>query len=315
MTHKRKLPLWLVALLALLLAVLLTVVALNSGKDSGPEQQQHVAIPDAQEPVAEEIERSMAEDHKSIEPPSLPVVPLAERGISLILDDVGYDLPALKRILKLSVPVAVSVIPDAPFARQSAELAHQSGQIVMLHLPMEPSTQKYRDRMSAAFLHEKMSGEQLRQTFIRDLDMVPYVEGVNNHMGSHLTLLEQPMRHVMQLCQERGLFFVDSKTSGKSVAAKMAAEQGIAWASRQIFLDHDINEQAMLKAWDRARRCVERNLRCVVIAHPHAESVAFLEKHLSQQDVGSMVSVKSMLAPAVNAVQLHPVEENGEKLL
>ncbi|OIO67744.1 MAG: hypothetical protein AUJ57_10645 [Zetaproteobacteria bacterium CG1_02_53_45] len=314
MTHKRKLPFWLVALLALLLAVLLTVVALNSGRNSGPESQ-HIAIPDAREPVAEEIEKAIAEDHKSIDPQLLPVVPLAERGIALILDDVGYDLSALKRILKLSVPVAVSVIPDAPHARESAELAHQAGQIVMLHLPMEPSTPKYRDRMSAAFLHDRMSRAQLRQTFIDDLDMVPYVEGVNNHMGSHLTLLEEPMRGVMQLCQERGLFFVDSKTSAKSVAAKMAAEQGIAWASRQIFLDHDINEQAMQKAWDRARRCVEKNQRCVVIAHPHEQSVSFLEKHLSLQDITSMVSVKSMLAPAVNAARLHQSEERLEKVL
>ncbi len=297
MSRKRKLPLWLVVLLSLLLAALLAVIALNPSKAVRPDMG-HIAIPDSKEPVAEEIEKALAEDHAVVSPQPLPVVPQAEFGIALILDDVGYDMSALQSILKLSVPVAVSVIPDAPYAGKSAELAHQSGQVVMLHLPMEPTTQKYRDRMSAAFLHEKMSRDELRQTFLRDLDMVPYVEGVNNHMGSHLTQFEKPMRGVMQLCQERGLFFVDSKTSSKSVAAKIAAEQGISWASRQIFLDHDINEKAMLKAWNRARRCVEKNLRCVVIAHPHAETVLFLEKHLNQEDAASMMSVKKLLNPA-----------------
>ncbi|GAV20096.1 divergent polysaccharide deacetylase [Mariprofundus micogutta] len=314
MSRKRKLPLWLVILLSLLLAVLLAVFVLGPGNESRKDVQ-HIAIPDEQEPVAEEIEKVIAEDQTSIEPQSLQLVPPAERGIALILDDVGYDVPALKRMLRLSVPVAISVIPDAPYAGKSAELAHEAGQVVMLHLPMEPSTQKYRDRMSAAFLHEKMSRDALRQTFLNDLAMVPHVEGVNNHMGSHLTQFEEPMRGVMQLCHERGLFFVDSKTSSKSVAAKIAEEVGISWASRQIFLDHDINEQAMLGAWQRARRCVEKNMRCVVIAHPHAETVNFLEKHLSPDDASNMVSVKRVLAPALTAQrQLKQSEASKEKL-
>ena len=313
MSRKRKLPLWLVVLLSMLLAALLAVIVLNPTKGVRHDVE-HVAIPDSKEPVAEEIEKVIAENQTSVAAQPLPVVPQAESGIALILDDVGYDMPALQRILELAVPIAVSVIPDAPHAGKSAELAHQAGQVVMLHLPMEPSTQKYRDRMTASFLHEKMDNDALRQTFLSDLDMVPYVEGVNNHMGSHLTQFEKPMRGVMQVCQEQGLFFIDSKTSSKSVAAKIAAEQGIAWASRQIFLDHDISEKAMLKAWSRARRCVEKNLRCIVIAHPHEETVLFLEKHLSQADAASMMSVKRLLTPGTTA-QVQQSDRSVEKVM
>lgn len=169
--------------------------------------------------------------------------------------------------------------------------------------------------MSASFLHEHMSVDELRTTFHDNLRKVPYVEGVNNHMGSYLTQLEQPMRDVMQLCREQGLFFVDSKTSAKSVAAERAEAEGIAWASRQIFLDHDIEEQAMLKAWQRARRCVEKKRRCVVIAHPHRETLKFLEKHLTRDDASNMLSVKRLLSPAVS-VQVNQRESAGpEKLL
>ena len=297
MSHKKKLPSWLIVLLALLLAGLLAVMVLNTVKDMH-EPVEQVTTPVLKVPAAKESGQVIVKAEK-------PVVPQvdqlrAESGITLILDDVGYDIPALRRILNLSVPVAIAVIPDAPYAAESAELAHQAGQVVMLHLPMEPSTEKYRKSMSAAFLHEKMSMAQLRATFHSNLDKVPYVEGVNNHMGSYLTELEEPMRGVMQLCYEQGLFFVDSKTSAKSVAADAAQTAGIAWASRQIFLDHDIDEAAMLKAWQRARRCVDKGQRCVVIAHPHRETLMFLEKYLSRQDASSMVSVKRLLTPAVS---------------
>jgi len=296
MSHKRKLPLWLVVLLSLLLAVLVVVMVLNTVKDiHGPAE--HVAIPYTQQPLTEEIEKIIAEDEKLAD---APVLPRAESGIALVIDDVGYDMAGLRRILDLSVPIAIAVIPDAPYASESAELAHQADQVVMLHLPMEPTTEKYRNNMSAAFLHEKLNAEQLRATFQANLDRVPHAEGVNNHMGSYLTQLAEPMREVMQLCHEQGLFFVDSKTSSKSVAAEMAEAAGLAWASRRIFLDHDINEEAMLKAWQRARSCVEKGQRCLVIGHPHRETLKFLEKHLSRLDASNMISVKQMLSPAVS---------------
>jgi len=145
------------------------------------------------------------------------------------------------------------------------------------------------------FLMQGMSRDALRDTFLRDLAQVPYVEGVNNHMGSKLTQLEAPMRLVMRLCRQKGLFFVDSKTSSHSVAARVAKNTGLQWASRQVFLDHIMTTEAMEKAWQKARTCVRRGHRCIIIAHPRAASVAFLETHLTKDDAGMMVSIKQLL--------------------
>ncbi len=229
---------------------------------------------------------------KALRQPSSAVIG-GGSGLSLILDDVGYNIPLLKRILALSVPVAVSVLPDSPYAEQAARLAHRAGQVVMLHLPMQPIDPSL--SMSNAFLIEGMTKAALHDTFFHDIAQVPFAEGVNNHMGSKLTQLEQPMRQVMQICQQQGLFFVDSRTTANSVAAKVAQRMGLRWATRQVFLDHIMTPESMQQAWDKARRCVRKGHRCIIIAHPRAASVAFLEDHLSKEDAAHMVSIKHLL--------------------
>jgi len=237
---------------------------------------------------------------------AVPLALKAGHGIALVLDDVGYNLGAVKRILNLSVPVAMSILPETPFARQAAILTKQAGQVVMLHLPMQPTDSSL--KTTSAFLRDNMAEQDIRDTFLRDLEKVPYVEGVNNHMGSKLTQLDAPMHWVMQVCQEKGLFFVDSRTSANSVAAKAAEKAGIAWASRSIFLDHEMTTEAMQQAWQRARNCAKKKLSCIVIAHPRSKTVAFLENHLSKEDAANMVSIKHLLQSTPVSAQVSKAE-------
>jgi polysaccharide deacetylase 2 family uncharacterized protein YibQ len=294
MPRKKKLPLWLMIVLAIVLAVLLIIVGMI-----GSDRDESVPIHKPQtESAPAELNRELSSE--SIPEPELPPPPVISpgRGIALVMDDIGYDLHALKRILDLSVPIAISVLPGAPFASESASLSHQHGQTVMLHLPMEPLVPKYQKRMTDTFLRADMTETELRQTFLQNLESIPYVEGVNNHMGSRLTQLELPMSWVMRICQEKGLFFVDSRTSSTSVAAELASSMGVAWASRRYFLDHQLDEQAMELAWNNAKACAEKGLRCIVIAHPHKETISFLEKHLTKDDMAHMLPVKHLLRPA-----------------
>jgi polysaccharide deacetylase 2 family uncharacterized protein YibQ len=291
MSRKKKLPLWLVIVLAAVLAVLLIIVGMIASDRDGSVST-HKPLPES---APTEPNRGLSV--KSIskpEPLSLPTIAPGS-GIALVMDDIGYDLHALKRILDLSIPVAISVLPGAPYASESASLSHQHGQIVMLHLPMEPLVPKYQKRMTDTFLRADMSESELRHTFLQNLKKIPYVEGVNNHMGSRLTQLERPMSWVMRICREKGLFFIDSRTSSTSVAAELAANMGITWASRRYFLDHQLDEQAMEQAWNNAKACSKKGGHCIVIAHPHEETISFLEKHLTKDDIARMLPVKRLL--------------------
>lgn len=299
MTRKRKLPQWLVTLLSLLLAVLVVTSLLSVLTDS----------PDRSAPVQSRTKPPQIADDKQVAkarptpvpeapvgpPPLAPEPQIAAAGIGLILDDAGFDMPALKRILDLSIPIAIAVLPGAPHAQEAATLAHERGQVVMLHLPMEPLVPKYREKMTDTFLRADMSEGMLRQQFLRDLERVPFAEGVNNHMGSLLTAERDAMSQVMQICREKGLFFVDSMTNRRSVASETAESMDIAWAERRFFLDNESNEAAMARVWERARACARSGKSCIVIAHPYPETVTFLEKHLNIEDVTLMQPMRRML--------------------
>jgi polysaccharide deacetylase 2 family uncharacterized protein YibQ len=62
-------------------------------------------------------------------------------------------------------------------------------------------------------------------------------------MGSLGTADPRVMRAVMDVMRTRHLFFVDSMTSSRSVAAKVAREMGVPTAVRAVFLDNEDNEE------------------------------------------------------------------------
>jgi hypothetical protein len=205
-------------------------------------------------------------------------------GIALIMDDVGYDMGTLQRVLKLPYSVAISVLPGSPGAKRAANMAHASGQVVMLHLPMEPANPHYRERMDDTFLRMDMNEDQVHELFVRELQGVPHVAGVNNHMGSELTTSARHMAWVMEICRNRSLFFIDSFTTKDSVAASLASRSGLAWGKRKVFLDHRPDPESLAQAWQAALRCREKHGACIVIAHPYPETLDFLEQQVSKVD-------------------------------
>jgi len=291
---RRRHPFWLYATLTVLLAVLGLTLWLGA-EHNHQTHDSVVSMPESPPVIYEDIQRLSA----------LKVLDAVQRheqragfphqGMALILDDVGYDLEALKRALRLPYPMAISVIPNAPHAVRAAEMAHAAGHIVMLHLPMEPSNPKYSHQMDDAFLRVGMGRNDVRRIMLADLARIPYVSGVNNHMGSRLTTLEMPMRWVMGVCRERGLFFVDSRTSKDSVAAKLAREAGVSWGERRVFLDDSLKVEDMEASWRLAKHKMSRHIPVIVIAHPHDATLNFLETHVGINDVHPILPLKQLL--------------------
>ena len=79
-----------------------------------------------------------------------------------------------------------------------------------------------------------------------DLKAVPNVIGVNNHMGSFLTQDRKAMAVVLGEIKRKGLFFVDSRTTSKTVAYDVARKLGLKSAMRDVFLDDIEDEKGRL---------------------------------------------------------------------
>lgn len=195
----------------------------------------------------------------------------------IIIDDLGNNRALGERTLALPGPISVAILPYTPFAKTLAQHAHRRGHGVMLHAPM---ANDHGAKLGPGALTADMSATQLQQVLADALHSVPFVTGVNNHMGSLLTRRHDSMRAVMQGLSSHGLFFVDSLTSADSVALQQALAQRLPALRRDVFLDHNINRTAIRRQFERAVELAQQRGYAVLIGHPYPESLKVLEQEL-----------------------------------
>ncbi len=195
----------------------------------------------------------------------------------LILDDIGNNKSLGERALALPAPINLAFLPHTPEAQSLAEQAFKLGHGVMLHAPMESA---HNNNLGPGGLHPDMSEHAFKTSLAQSLAAIPHVQGVNNHMGSFLTTQAQPMRWVMEVLQQDGLFFVDSLTAARSVGYQEAQRAGIPSLRRDVFLDNDVSEKALLMQYNQALRKAQKRGYAVLIGHPYPNTLDFLAQHL-----------------------------------
>ena len=125
-------------------------------------------------------------------------------------------------------------------------------------------------------LTNDMNKEQLQSTLYNALASLPQVKGVNNHMGSDLTQKSTPMKWTMEVLKQRGLYFLDSRTTGLSQAQNVANLYGVENVGRHVFLDNIPNEQQLQFRLDELKHKAQRYNFAIAIAHPYPETIKFL---------------------------------------
>lgn len=204
--------------------------------------------------------------------------PLQRPVIAIIIDDVGENLRYGERAVELPGPLAYSFLPYMDYVRPLAIMAHKRHKEVMLHLPMQAVDGR---DIGPGGLTLDMTRRELIQTVRDDLDAVPYVEGINNHMGSLLTQSPGTMQWLMRAIGKRGdLFFIDSRTTDMTVAQQVANENRVPTLSRDVFLDDDLTTRAIAHQFQRLLAVARRQGWALAIGHPHPATLAYLEKRL-----------------------------------
>ncbi len=198
----------------------------------------------------------------------LPAVSAPPR-LAIVIDDLGQSREEAVAFLDLPMAVTPAVLPHLPHSGAVARLARERGREVLLHLPMEPQGYPARDPGEGALL-ERMEEAEIRRLLAGNLAAVPGVAGVNNHMGSRLTELEEPMSWVMDELGSRGLYFLDSLTSPRSVAARVADRLGVRATRRDVFLDNERDEEKIGVQIQKAIDAARASGFAVAIGHPHS---------------------------------------------
>ncbi|WP_421848622.1 divergent polysaccharide deacetylase family protein [Marinomonas sp.] len=234
-------------------------------------------------------------EHKQSDEEAAPAKKLAVDAhpkmpkIAILIDDLGYNRQGMESSLLLPTEVALAILPSTPFATKTALAAQKQKRITLLHAPMENQREL---KLGPGGLYAKMTEHELKETLSKDLDGLPGIQGVNNHMGSLLTTKADSMKWVMETLKGRSLFFIDSLTSPKSVAKKTAQEYGLDTVSRDVFLDNIRTEKAIDRQFSRLLKLARLHGSALAIGHPYPETMDYLKKRLNNLELDGVRLVR-----------------------
>ena len=218
--------------------------------------------------------------------------------VAIIIDDMGYDRKFAKNLSRLNAGITFSILPHSPHRESISRIARESGLDIMLHLPMEPFEYPNVNPGPGTLLTTMTPDELLRQ-LEKNLASVPHIKGVNNHMGSKMTAESSQLYQIFSILKKRNLYFIDSRTTSKTLAKPSARLFQIPFAQRDVFLDHHQDPDFIRSQIKELIRIAQRNGQAVGIGHPHSVTLEVLREMMPE------LRKKVKLVPASEIV--HPV--------
>ncbi|MCJ7662675.1 MAG: divergent polysaccharide deacetylase family protein [Desulfobacterales bacterium] len=215
--------------------------------------------------------------HLIFHPPriKLPPVRPPRPRMAIVVDDLGPDKRIAAEFLRLDAPLTFSILPLQAHSRDIAQKAHAQGREVILHLPLEPRGFPLKDPGKGA-LFVAMSERELLRQLRKDLDSVPFITGVNNHMGSRFMEHGAAVRLVLGELKKRGFFFLDSRTTAKTQGYQIARKLALLAGERDIFLDNENDVQDIRAQLEGLIRFARDHGKAIGICHPYPSTITAL---------------------------------------
>lgn len=200
--------------------------------------------------------------------------------LAIVVDDLTEKNYWSERLFSLSYTLNLAIIPTSKTKELLEEIKKKDWYVIM-HLPMEsinyPKDAKY---LVSYPILTSMDKDEIRKIIDKSLKYFgDYpIEGVNNHMGSKVTSDSETMRNLYKVLQEKGLFFLDSKTSYNSVGRKIAKEIDIPFLENDLFLDHENDKEMIRKRFLQGIDIAKRKGKAIVICHIRPNTIEVMEE-------------------------------------
>ncbi|MCI7421180.1 MAG: divergent polysaccharide deacetylase family protein [Alphaproteobacteria bacterium] len=255
-------------------------------KEPQPQNDEDKAVENT---AAESAARSAVQSEKKTEKVSADQKPkqlsqAAAGGpvmVAVVIDDMGVSVPHTRDILSLEKPITASFLTYGAANRKQVKEAKEKGFEVMLHVPMMPHAKA---DLAPVTLSPDMQEDEIKNDFEQMLDRYKGLgmKGINNHMGSLFTEDEKSLGYVMQILKDRNLFFLDSKTTAKSVGAKVAAEYGVPYIARDVFLDNENDYNYIMGQLRQTEKIAHMRGYAVAIGHPRSQTYLALRDWMKE---------------------------------
>lgn len=215
--------------------------------------------------------------------------------IALIIDDIGYSYSRARQFLDMGLPITFSILPRLNKGRELAIEIHTRGHEIMLHQPMEPYNRQIDPGPGALYVGDAL--QRITHVMEENISNIPYAVGVNNHMGSRFTEYREGVSRALGVVEDNGLFFIDSLTSGGSVAYEIARKRHMVSGCRNVFLDNRPDEAYILSQLHTLLGCARRFGHAIGIGHPFPETAGAIARFMSTQKdfKGTLVRASKVL--------------------
>ena len=207
----------------------------------------------------------------------LPELP-SKGKLIFVFDDAGHNLEQLQYFLDLPFPCTIAVLPKLPNSRETARRIRAAGKELILHQPMQAVNPNVDPGEGA--VKPGMNHEEIKKILASNVEEIGPIAGMNNHEGSLITSDEEAMEAVLELCREKNIYFLDSRTSSKSVVPQVAKKLNMSIWERAVFLDNKRDKAYMKKQIIDGLEIASQRGEAIMIGHVFTVDLAILLKEM-----------------------------------
>lgn len=157
--------------------------------------------------------------------------------LAIIIDDFGQNRNGVNEMMALNRHLTFAIMPFLDYSRQDALNAHKKGYEVILHLPMQSQKEDIQSWLGPRPVKLSFDDSKIRKITLDSIDAIPYISGVNIHMGALASENQRVVTSVMTTVKEKGLYFVDSVTSPRTKCKSVAQKLEMRFIQRDVFLE------------------------------------------------------------------------------
>ena len=275
---------WVLAVVSVLGAA--TVVGFYAGYNQAKEES--ACIIDAEQKKSKKLEHKISrlsnktakhEYGNKANPPkprerTVPKTKMPKRGkLAIIFDDVAFS-GDVRQIKALGYSLTMSFLPPTKRHPSSAKLAAKEP-YYMVHLPMEAMNFHSPEKFTLLTTDSK-------ETIVKRIKQVkkwfPKVKYINNHTGSKFTSDAEAINKLIFALRLEKIGFIDSRTTAETKAEKVMKRYQMPYYTRDVFLDHDDDVDAIKKQIRKAIRMANKYGKCIAICHPHKATLQALRE-------------------------------------
>ena len=198
--------------------------------------------------------------------------------IALIVTNLGLSATYTKAALKLlPEDITLSFSHVAPRLKSWIREARQKGHEVLMDIPMEPLGFPKNDPGRATLLTSSNEVENLNRLEHVMKKAGGYV-GLLGTLGTKFMLHSETFLPILKTIKQRGLIYVDSRSTSRSLGPELASSIQLPRAFNNIFIDKEPSNQKIKGKLDELEKIALKKRFAVGIAQPFPLTIEILSQ-------------------------------------